>query len=269
MRKIKFYKRYRPKVKRKKSIFKKRFFWSFCLIFVVLGIFFYFLFFSSFFQVKEIIISGNEKVSEKEILIIIEKNLEKKFFFLSTKSIFLTNLSKIKKEILNNIPKIASVEISRGFPNSLSIFVKERVGLANFCKKEKCFLLDENGVIFEKAQYQNHFLEIEDKREIDFSLDFNQKVLEKSYLEQISRIKKYIDEKFEFGVKKFIIFDEYLKIQTTQDWEIYFDPEEDLNWQLTKLELVLKEKIPPQKRRNLEYIELRFGNLATFKWKNN
>jgi len=265
MRKSRFYKRYRPKVKRKKSIFKNRFFWISCLVLVILGVFFYFLFFSSFFQVKKIIISGNERVSEKEIQDIIQKNLKKRFLFFSTESIFLTNLNKVKKDILSNFPQISDIEISRRFPDVLNIIVLERIEVAKFCRLDNCFSLSSDGVIFKENQSKENLIEIEDKREIILSFNLGQKIIEKENLEKILKIQKYISEEFEFGIKKFILFNEKLVVQTTENWEIYFNLNEDLDWQLTKLDLVLKEKIPSQKRRNLEYIELRFGDLATYK----
>ena len=45
------------------------------------------------------------------------------------------------------------------------------------------------------------------------------------------------------------------------------NPQERVEWQLTKLEVNLKEEIPPESRKNLEYIELRFGNFAPYKYK--
>ena len=64
-----------------------------------------------------------------------------------------------------------------------------------------------------------------------------------------------------------IVSDEKLTGLTTEDWEVYFNLQKDIEWQLTKLRAVLEEKIPPEKRKDLEYIELRFGNFAPFKYK--
>jgi len=58
-----------------------------------------------------------------------------------------------------------------------------------------------------------------------------------------------------------------INVQTEQGWKIYFNPQEDISWQITKLSSVLEKEIPPEDRENLEYIELRFGNLAPFKYK--
>jgi len=64
-----------------------------------------------------------------------------------------------------------------------------------------------------------------------------------------------------------IISEERLNAKTSEGWEIYFNLEGDINWQLTKLGAVLEKEIPPEKRENLEYIDLRFGNFAPFKYR--
>ena len=264
MKKYKSFRRFYRIKKRKTQIFKNRFFWSFCLIPLILGVGFYFLFFSSFFQVKKIIISGNKSVRENKIRAIVERNLENNILFFTTRSIFLTNLNKVKNDILNNLPKIAEVEISRGFPDVLSIVVIEREGVANFCFKEKCFLIDNEGIIFENQK--ENFLRIEEKRKEILTLNLGQKVIEKENLEKILKIEKFINEKFEFGIEKTSLFNEKITIDSREGWRIFFDLKKDLEWQFTKLDLVLKEKIPSQRRRELEYIDLRFGDLATFKY---
>jgi len=92
-------------------------------------------------------------------------------------------------------------------------------------------------------------------------------MIERDYLEKILKIQKYLFEELKLGTKEFLVFSQRLNVKTDEDWEIYFDPRGDLNWQLTKLNSVLKEKIPPEKRKDLEYIELRFGDLAPFKYR--
>ncbi|MBZ9571991.1 FtsQ-type POTRA domain-containing protein [Patescibacteria group bacterium] len=254
------------KIKRKKSILKNRFFWLTLLILIISGVIFYFFIFSSFFQVERVIVSGNEKVSKENIKAVVESNLEEKILFFPTKSIFLVNLNKIKKDVLNSFLQIAEIEISRGFPDSLNIIVVERLAIATFCQEENCFLLDNKGIIFEKAQLETNLLKIKDRQNIPLSV-LGEKVIEKDYLEKILRIQKNISEELKIEVEELIALSERLNVKTIESWEIYFDLKGDIAWQLTKLSLVLKEKIPSENRKDLEYIELRFGNLATFRYK--
>ena len=262
------YKSYRKphRVKRKKSILKSRFFWLMILILIFFLSLFYFLFFSSFFQAKNIFISGAEKTSSGEIKNFVQNKLEKKILFLKTKTIFLINLNQIKKEVLKNFPPVAEIKIGRKFPDVLNINLVERSPLANFCQAEKCFLLDKEGIIFEESEAEENLIKIFDGQKEKMP-KLGEQMIENNYLEKILKIQKYIQEELKIEIEEFVFFEQRLNLKTKEGWEIYFDPREDINWQLTKLNLVLKEKIPPENRRNLEYIELRFGDLATFRYK--
>jgi len=254
------------RVKRRKSILKSRFFWLTILILVFLGLFFYFLFFSPFFQVKNIFISGAEKISSSEIKNFVQNKLEKKILFLRTKSIFLININEIEKEVLKNFPPVAEIKIGRKFPDVLNINLVERSPLANFCQAEKCFLLDKEGIIFEESEPKADLIKIVDGQKEKIP-KLGEPMIENDYLEKILKIQKYIQEELKIEIEEFTVFERRLNLKTKEGWEIYFDPREDINWQLTKLNLVLKEKIPSEKRKDLEYIELRFGDLATFRYR--
>jgi hypothetical protein len=254
------------RIKRKKSIFKNRFFWLIVLFLIVLGALIYFFIFSSVFQVKEITISGNNKVEKEQIESKIESHLERKLIF-PTKSIFLVELDKIKEDILDTFASIVDIEIGRGFPDTIAVSVTERVAIANFCQDNKCFLIDSEGVIFERSLLESSLFRITDKKDDKMLLNLGKEVIEKEYLEKIFKIQRNISEEFDFRAEEFIVFNERLNVKTNENWESYFDPKEYLNWQLTKLNFVLKEKIPPERRKDLEYIELRFGDLAPFKYR--
>ena len=253
------------RVKKKKSIFRNRFFWLGILILIIFGGFFYLICFSSFFQIEKVIITGEEKVSTEDLKLLIEKKLENKILFFKTKSIFLVNLSKIKKDILNNFPKAAKVEISREFPDALRIIVVERFGIATWCQKDRCFLLDKEGIIFEEGMGVNLIKMVDEKNPTLSNL--GEKVIEKDYLEEILEAQRKFRGELKVESQEFIVFSNRFNAKTQEGWEIYFSPKEDLDWQLTKLKVVLEEEIPPENRRNLEYIELRFGNFAPYRYR--
>ena len=252
----KFRKPYR--VKRKKSIFRNRFFWLGILIFLIVGSAFYFLFFSDTFQVKKIIVTGEEKISKEDIKVLIEERLEKKILFFKMGSIFLINPSEIRRGILNNFSKIAEIEINREFPDVINVLVVERLPLAIWCRDGNCFLLDNEGVIFEETPAWTDLPKIIDKQNMN-SFTLGEKVIEKDKLEQILKIESELTKNLKISIIEFSLMpDERLNAKTTEEWEIYFNLDEDLNWQLTKLNAVFKEGIPPENRGNLEYIDLRF-----------
>ena len=256
------------RIKKKKSIFRSKFLWLTILILIIFGGIFYLLYLSPYFQIKEIKISGNEKVPTEKILSPVQKEIGQKLLFFSTKSIFLVNLSQIKKGILDNFPQIAEVEIKRRLPSSLGIDVSERQGIANFCQEEQCFLLDGEGVIFEEVPKENLSAPLIKKLgEAGPLPKLGGEVIEKELLSKILEITSELKNLGIPSTEVLIVSDDRLNVKTQENWEIYFNPQGDVSWQLTKLKAVLEKFIPSEKRKDLEYVELRFGNSAPYKYR--
>lgn len=239
--------------KRKKSVLKSRFFCLGVLIFLLSFGLVYFLFFSSFFQLEKVVVSGEEKIHEEQIA-----------SFIPPGNILLIDLSKAIEEILEKHPQIAKVQLKRSLPDKINILVTERTGLAVWRRGEERFLLDKEGIIFERVKEVLPLSCIGRGKDEEKAL--GERVIGEDELEKIL----FIDEKLRFvlqiPIEESIIQEDRLDVKTQEGWQAYFDLAGDLEWQLTKLNAVLTEKIPPERRGDLEYIELRFGNLAPFKY---
>lgn len=254
--------RKRRQFKRRKSIFRNRFFWLGVLILLIGGGIFYLVCFFSFFQIREIKISGNQKVSNEEIQNIVRPQIEKQILFFPSRSILLIDSNKVKKGLLE-IPQIAEVNLKRDFPDVIVLKVEEREPIGIWCQGEDCFLIDKEGVIFEENSLD---AELIIRTQEAKSTVLGSAVIEKDCLNSILEIRKRLRENFQIEIEEFIVFSsERLNVKTVEGWEIYFNPEGDLEWQLTKLKAVLEEEIPSEKRKELEHIELRFGNFAPYK----
>lgn len=249
------YKKYktqrRYKVKRKKSILKSRFFWYPLLGIIFFSAVFYFLFFSYFFQVEGVEVKGNIKVDGKEIRNIISEYCNKKIFFLNTRSIFLVSPNEIDNVLKERFPRIYQINLKRDFPNAVFAEVEERTALADFCFEEKCFHVGREGIAFEEKDKETGIKVVVPN---DFSL--RDKVIDPEKLEGIVAVKNDLDG---VEITEFIL-EGKLTVKTSEGWEIYFDLDKDVSEQIFNLELVLKEKILPELRENLEYIDLRFEN---------
>lgn len=227
------------RVKRKKPIFYKRSFWIALLALLTAGSFVYFLFFSQFFQIKEVRISGTKDVSQAEL---------RSFF--SPENIFLTDTGKIKESILKNFPKIADIEIRRKLPASLTVEVREKTALALWCGEEECFLLDGTGTPFEAAGAE----------ETDLLRVFGEKdLLGEGAVGQILEIHEKLEDDLGLETEKMILVSSRrLDVKTVEGWEIYFNREKDLSWQLVQLQLLLQRQISSEEREGLQYVDLRF-----------
>jgi len=255
------------RIKKKQPFFKKKYFFPTFFGFVFSILIIYFLIFSQFFQIEKIIISGNEKTNKNEILKIIENKIQKTIFSYSTKSIFLANINEIKKTALNSFPQIDELEIKRSFPKSLNVIVTERLGVAVFCNNnDNCFLLDQKAVIFEPLLQESQLPRIE-KLNNEKQFKLGEQIIAEDLVLKILKVFSVLTELDIKAEKALIVSNERINVLTDEDWDIYFNPQKDLNWQLTKLEALLKEQVPLENRNQLDYVELRFGDLAPFKYK--
>jgi len=265
------------RAKKNGGIFRSKIFWFCFLALVFLGTGIDIVFFSSVFQVGNIKIEGNRKVSLEDIKNIISKNTDKKFGFVETKSIFLAELNKISDEILKDMPQIAKVNLIRDFPNTISAQVVERIPVAVFCQLDKCFLIDNTGVVFEEtSEIPGDMPKI---TKVDFSGEINpvRKVAEFSngvklreavitgeqttdILKIALQVKNFGLSAAEFSIKS----DARIDIRTSEGWEIFINPQKDIDSQLKNLGIILKEKLPTERRKNLQYIDLRFERIYIY-----
>lgn len=260
MKRHRYKKHYR--IRKKKSIFRK---WSFWLTFLILVLFssgFYFFIFSSTFQVKEIKVTGEIKIPVEELKNAISDKVNKKIAFFNIRNIFLANTREIDKILLEKFPQIAKVQILREFPDVLAAQIEERKPFALFLRGENYFYIDKTGVIFEEVFEIPQLLKIKLASIPD--LELGKRIIEEEKMTQILKIISKLND-LKIPIEEILIASERrFNAKTLASFEIYFNPEKDLDWQLTELSILLKERIPPEKRGKLQYIDLRFEKIYIY-----
>jgi cell division protein FtsQ len=172
--------RKRLRIKKKKPFFKKPIFWSSIFLILILVSISYIIFLSGIFKIKGIEILGEERIQKEDFKKFLESKIE-------AKNIFLINLDPIKNEILKNFPQISSIEIKRKFPSTLLFKISERKEVAAFCQKEDCYLIDKEGIVFERGGDQG-ILKIEEN--FGGEIKPGDRVIEKEILDKILEISK-------------------------------------------------------------------------------
>ena len=278
----KTYKRKPYRLKPKKSILKNRYFWLVILVLFLFLLIIYFLLFWEKFQVSQINVFGNEKVPTENVKDIVFAKIQHKFLFLKSQSIFLVNSRVLSDEILNSFPQIGKVKTSRRFPNIIVVDIKERKAIAVFCSDssadfiehprqgrdlEKCFFIDEGGVAFEKTQQiETRSLTIVRQTTGNEVVILGKEAIEKEIVGIILKIQKNLSDNFQITISEAnIVSTKRLNIKTNENWEIYIGLDSDIDSQITKLDLLLKEEVLAEKRKKLEYIDLRFQDRAYYK----
>ena len=251
-------------LKEKKSIFKRPIFWIVVLFLIIIFLFLYLFLFFSKIQITSVIISGNSSVQSRDIENIVWNNINKNI----SKSIFLTRPKIITENILNVFPEIESAKVSVKFPETINLEIKERVPFAVFCQtnNEKCFNIDENGIIFnilDKIPYNFSVI-----RQLTEDKEFfgGEKVIEKNVVDIIYKIIKNLKDNFQIDVKTAMISTPLrLNIETSENWQIYFNLDSETDLQIAKMNLLLKNEISSSSRKTLQYIDLRFKDRAYYK----
>lgn len=252
----------------RKSIFKRPWFWLVLLFLAVIFTVFYFSLFYSGIQAENIIISGNKKVSGKDIDRLVSDSIGYKIFSvagwqLKTKSIFLVNPDKLEKEILSKFPNVEKVAINKILPQTLILDISERKALGAFCPTDDidgCFLIDNTGVAFEQIGASSGEATIVRQAFGDSDVFIGKNIVAENIISAIYIIQRNLEDNFHIKISEALITNPIrLNAKTSEGWQIYFDlgADSDVNVQLTKLNLLLTQEIPGDHRKNLRYIDLR------------
>ncbi len=258
-------KNFRKSYKKKptKPFYKKKIFWVTGTILICIFILTYFLFFFRFFWVDNIQISGSEMIPREDIENFIEDRIFFDISFLYSKTIFLIKKSEISVDIIQEFPEIRTVTIKRVFPDKLEVRIKEREALAIWCRENKnaeCFLIDREGIIFRRFSPSG--------MAVIFGGNNNAQLGENALSrEEMSLLVDIWKEVKNVGIIGFTVSDSDINIRTAEKWNILFTSRESVSSQALKLFLTIENRIPSEKRKDLDYIDVRFENRVYFKYK--
>lgn len=103
------------------------------------------VFMSPLFRMENIEISGNDTITQNEIL--------NASGLLVGDSMFAFNIGRVARDIAD-LPFVHSVDISRSFPRSITIDIRERIPAANvYCTQYSAyFIIDNVGMVLEMTQ---------------------------------------------------------------------------------------------------------------------
>lgn len=253
------------KLKQRKKLTQRTFFWIFSLIFILSAALFSFALFFPKFQISNIEVSGNERISSEEIESAASDYLGKKSI---GRSIFFASAKKAEKNIMDKFPAIEEVNAKKKFPNGISFTIKERKQFAVSCSNDaakgtKCFLIDSNGIIFEQAQDElpeDMIVIVLDGKK--FSL--GESAVSKDIVDAISKVNDNLKNNFQLSVKKAMVSN-FLIFETSEGWQVHFDPASDINLQIVKLNSLLENEISAGERKNLQYIYLQYKDRVYYK----
>jgi len=252
--------------------FKKLLFWLLFIAF--LGVNGWIFLFSDYTKIQKIEII-TEKLDKKP-LEDISNNFRGEFWFkyFSKNNLFLFPRKKLAQTLKDQFKVIRAVKFESKFPDTLVVQIEERQAIVIWCSNDKCFLLDETGLIFyqlqagekEGEQFKDYNIIIDNG--FSESAEINQ-MIETGQLALISfEIKRLLKEKVDLDIERELktpsIISKELRVETTSGWEIYFNLEEDLETQIELLKELLKSGISQNEKESLNYVDLRIAGRAIY-----
>lgn len=255
--------RKKHRIRKKKLFFENNLIFGLFVFFSLLLSLFYFVFFHPLFQIEKIEFEDNEKTEDTKIENFIREKTSTRIFFLESESIFLAISNQIRLGVLDNFPIIEDVKIEKIFPNKIKITTKEREAFAIWCKmvkRDTCYYINNNGIIFEKVKDPKKNLMYFIKSE-NFSL--GEVAIDKEKLKNIVFINNEL-LKSDININYFYIESENkIKAYVMGGWFILFSGEK-IERQIENFNLMINE-IEKQDEKSLKYIDLRFGDRIFYK----
>ncbi|MEA3453081.1 MAG: hypothetical protein U9Q96_01965 [Patescibacteria group bacterium] len=246
------------RLKKKKSIFKNRFFWFSILGITVFAGLFYFLIFSPVFQIKTIVVEGTYFVNVAEVREGINRITEKNILFFPTKSMFVLRKREVKNYVSENFFPVKEIIVKKKFFNQLSIKIQEKEAKAIYCTDE-CFLADKEGFVFQSIgkETASNALPI---IFFEYNIASEDKLLDEALLEFISLINTRLKERANINIQEFRVFPSKIEAKTETGLTLYFSSEKSPDLQIEDLILLLNDEVLLEIEA-LEYIDLRFDKI--------
>jgi len=245
------------------------------LVIIAAGAFFYFIFYSSYFSIKNIKISGLEKINESEIRDIINAQINsRRIFIFKQSNIFIFDEILIKNKIDSKYA-LNFLKVEKGLPGNLNFEIQEKTPIIIWKTGDKYYFVDKDGIIIREILEGESWDSETDRPESKMAVVFdenNENVAIKETILTVETVQAVAKlQNILFGITGLSISNfrttkhgEAIKGLTNEGWETYFSATNDLNAQIEKLKLFLGEK-KPEDRQSLEYVDLRFPDRIYYK----
>ena len=242
------------------------------LTIVTAGLVLYLFFFSGFLDIKNISISGLDKVNQDDFAEKLNNRITlKKFGYIEhQKNILFFNSDAFRAEVLASFPEIKEISVNKELPHALAVNVTERTTAGIWCfvgggsalLTTSCKYFDKEGNAWGEAAQSSGFLilSVEDLR------PDRQGIIDKNILDNFLFISEYLKEMNIF-VNKFIIpkdFFGYFKAITSPGYELLLSTDSNMKEQLEVFRIFLGEK-QKESGFNPQYIDLRIDGRVYYK----
>lgn len=226
-------------------------------------------------QLTDVRVSGLQTLDERDVRAHLAVSLGKKYALLfPRRSYFLLHTASLADGLRGAFPAIAGVDMEKTFPQILAVRITERNFWAIMCNTLQdvaplaCAALDETGFAYESAPLPqgNLILMLESDRP---SLEVGETRIDEGLVREMQALQRGIREATGREVARFEVRDRVsgeIRARAADGFMIWFKRGDDIANAMRVLKKVLDAEIG-NRRENLDYIDVRFGNKVFYKFK--
>jgi len=237
--------------------------------------------FSTYLVIGTPRIAGLYEISEDTFRGSVEREIEGKYLGLFPRRDFLLVRPRALEERLRReYPLLASVRVTRAFPDGLHIEVVERKKILIWCSGDvtgaapgafppdrPCYLIDEAGIAEESGQallseYAPYVLFITDTS--GKPVVIGDRVFDPHYGAFVIRMSELFPQQLGIAIEpRFTTVSRFaneLRVRTDEGWEAYFGTDIPIESSLAALTLLFEKELPQEKRTRIAYIDVRAEN---------
>ncbi|MFA5925728.1 MAG: FtsQ-type POTRA domain-containing protein [Parcubacteria group bacterium] len=266
----------RKEKKKEKKGFSRFLFWFLSLVFF--GVCIYLLVFSSLLEIETVSVEGNQSVPSEEIIDRVNESIGGNYYKLFPKNnFFLVNSREIDGALRNNFYRLEVAGIEKKFPKAILVKVKERQPEMVWCSGGVCYLIDKEGLAYtgtngadDEMKNRNFLTVIDDNSR---SVDIGKTTIGKDFIEYLKQTDAVLTDDLKLEIE-----DTY-HTPALASQEIFVKIKEGDGWILklssgvapdeTKkiIQTIFDKDLNPEKRKNLDYLDLRVKGKAYYKLK--
>lgn len=264
---------------KKRRKFSRFLFWVLFLVF--LGVCGYLILFSPFLEVESVSVEGNNEISSEQIIEKVDGTLEGKYLrYISRRNFFLVRKNAINSELKNSFNRLEVSSIEKKFPRSILIRVKERQPELVWCSGGVCYLADKSGLIYSGANATDEEV---NKARFLVAIDDNARPVEigktslgENFIQYLKEIDAILADDLGFSIDG----NYHTPALASQEILVKIRKDEGEGWTLklsslvspgeTKkiIQTVFDKDLDEEKRKNLDYLDLRIKGKVYYKMKN-
>jgi len=220
-------------------------------------------------QITEISFSGFGRVAPTDVEAKIQEDLRGSFLLvLPRSSYFLFDSEASEEKILKDFPRLESVQIRKEFPSKISVAAKEREFWAIYCAGEsgRCGYIDRTGFVYEEAPVSTGSLILAVFRDTG-GVQIPSQSLEQALVEKFILFSALLKNETGEEVESFILsggLDDEFRARVRSGFFLYVKRDDDFARVVKTFKIFLEKEIG-EKKRGLEYVDLRFGNKIFYK----